>query len=75
MRLRLLPIPFVLILAACGQQTGGPGGAGGPPPVSVAPAVQREVQAIGVSVPAAVEAAFDAGVVAWAPEDREALGA
>ncbi len=45
MRLRLLPIPFVLILAACGQQTGGPGGAGGPPPVSVAPAVQREVQA------------------------------
>lgn len=45
MRLRLLPIPFVLILAACGQQAGGPGGAGGPPPVSVAPAVQREVQA------------------------------
>lgn len=33
------------ILAGCGQQPGGPGGqAGGPPPVSVAPAVQREVQ-------------------------------
>jgi RND family efflux transporter MFP subunit len=36
-----------LTLAGCGQQTGGPGGAGGhggPPPVSVAPAVQHEVQ-------------------------------
>ncbi|MEO3689965.1 efflux RND transporter periplasmic adaptor subunit [Roseateles paludis] len=43
--LRLLPLPLLLILAACGQQAGGPGGAGGPPPVSVAPAVQREVQA------------------------------
>lgn len=40
--------PFLaLLLAACGQSQGGPGGPGGhggPPPVSVAPAVQREVQ-------------------------------
>jgi RND family efflux transporter MFP subunit len=44
---RLSLLPLVLILAACGQQQGGPGGPGGhggPPPVSVAPAVQREVQ-------------------------------
>jgi RND family efflux transporter MFP subunit len=44
-----LPLtPFlVVLLAACGQQpdgAGGPGGHGGPPPVSVAPATQREVQ-------------------------------
>lgn len=44
--LPLLPLSMALLLAACGQQAGGPGGAGGPPPgVSVAPAVQREVQA------------------------------
>ncbi len=44
--LALTPILAVL-LAACGQQQGGPGGPGGhggPPPVSVAPATQREVQ-------------------------------
>lgn len=36
---------LAVLLAACGQQQGGPGGhAGGPPPVSVAPATQREVQ-------------------------------
>ncbi|MFN3303931.1 MAG: efflux RND transporter periplasmic adaptor subunit [Roseateles sp.] len=40
-----LALPFLLVLAACGQQQGGPGGhAGGPPPVSVAPATQREIQ-------------------------------
>jgi RND family efflux transporter MFP subunit len=42
-----LALPLALVLAACGQQQGGPGGPGGPggaPPVSVAPAVQREVQ-------------------------------
>lgn len=42
-----LPLTSLLavLLAACGQQQGGPGGhAGGPPPVSVAPATQREVQ-------------------------------
>jgi len=44
-----LPLtPFlVVLLAACGQKqdgAGGPGGHGGPPPVSVAPATQREVQ-------------------------------
>ena len=38
---------LLMLLAACGQQPGGEaaGHAGGPPPVSVAPAVQREVQA------------------------------
>jgi len=44
--LSLTPV-LVALLAACGQQQGGPGGPGGhggPPPVSVAPAVQREVQ-------------------------------
>lgn len=44
---KALALPLTLILAACGQQQGGPGGPGGhggPPPVSVAPAVQREVQ-------------------------------
>ena len=44
--LSLSPLLAVL-LAACGQQQGGPGGPGahgGPPPVSVAPATQREVQ-------------------------------
>lgn len=38
---------LAVLLAACGQQQGGPGGPGGhggPPPVSVAPATQREVQ-------------------------------
>lgn len=37
---------LALLLAACGQQQGGPGGpgAGGPPPVSVAPATQRQIQ-------------------------------
>ncbi|MFN3862069.1 MAG: efflux RND transporter periplasmic adaptor subunit [Roseateles sp.] len=40
-----LALPFLFVLAACGQQQGGPGGhAGGPPPVSVAPATQREIQ-------------------------------
>lgn len=40
-----LALPLLLVLAACGQQQGGPGGhAGGPPPVSVAPATQREIQ-------------------------------
>jgi len=45
-----LPVTAILaalVLAGCGQQSGGPGGhagAGGPPPVSVAPATQREVQ-------------------------------
>ncbi|MFG6467314.1 efflux RND transporter periplasmic adaptor subunit [Roseateles sp. BYS87W] len=43
--LRLTPLFAAVLLAACGQQQGGPGGhAGGPPPVSVAPATQREVQ-------------------------------
>lgn len=37
-------IPLAVLLAACGQQQGGPGAHGGPPPVSVAPATQREVQ-------------------------------
>lgn len=40
-------LPLVLILAACGQKqegAGGPGAHGGPPPVSVAPATQREIQ-------------------------------
>lgn len=43
--LRLTPFLAVL-LAACGQKPDGAGGhgAGGPPPVSVAPATQREVQ-------------------------------
>jgi RND family efflux transporter MFP subunit len=44
--LSLIPLVAVL-LAACGQKqegAGGPGGHGGPPPVSVAPATQREVQ-------------------------------
>ena len=44
--LSLIPLAVVL-LAACGQKpegAGGPGGHGGPPPVSVAPATQREVQ-------------------------------
>lgn len=44
--LSLIPLAAVL-LAACGQKqdgAGGPGGHGGPPPVSVAPATQREVQ-------------------------------
>ncbi|WP_457420058.1 efflux RND transporter periplasmic adaptor subunit [Roseateles sp. P5_E7] len=44
-----LPLTSLLavLLAACGQKqdgAGGPGGHGGPPPVSVAPATQREVQ-------------------------------
>lgn len=42
-----LVLPLLLSLVACGQQQagpGGPGGHGGPPAVSVAPAVQREVQ-------------------------------
>lgn len=38
------PALFALILAGCGQQQGGPGGHGGAAPVSVAPAVQRDVQ-------------------------------
>lgn len=46
--LALTLIPFLaLLLAACGQKqdgAGGPGGHGGPPPVSVAPATQRQVQ-------------------------------
>lgn len=43
--LNLTPLLAAALLAACGPQQGGPGGqAGGPPPVSVAPAVQREVQ-------------------------------
>jgi RND family efflux transporter MFP subunit len=33
-----------LLLIACGGGGGAPGGPGGPPPVSVAPAVQRQVQ-------------------------------
>lgn len=44
--LTLTPL-LALLLVACGQKpdgAGGPGGHGGPPPVSVAPAVQREVQ-------------------------------
>ncbi len=44
--LSLTPL-VALLLAACGQKpdgAGGPGGHGGPPPVSVAPATQREVQ-------------------------------
>jgi RND family efflux transporter MFP subunit len=44
--LTLTPL-VVLLLAACGQKqegAGGPGGHGGPPPVSVAPATQREIQ-------------------------------
>jgi len=44
--LTLTPV-LVALLAACGQKpdgAGGPGGHGGPPPVSVAPATQREVQ-------------------------------
>ena len=44
--LTLTPL-LVALLAACGQKpdgAGGPGGHGGPPPVSVAPATQREVQ-------------------------------
>src|SRR4051812_28224565 len=35
---------FVLTLAACGKSEGDGGHAGGPPPVSVAPVVQRDVQ-------------------------------
>ncbi len=43
--LNLTPFLAAALLAACGQQAGGPGGhAGGPPPVSVAPATQRDVQ-------------------------------
>lgn len=39
------PALFALFLAGCGQQQGGPGGhGGGAAPVSVAPAVQRNVQ-------------------------------
>lgn len=45
--LTLTPV-LIALLAACGQKqegAGGPGGhGGGPPPVSVAPATQREVQ-------------------------------
>jgi RND family efflux transporter MFP subunit len=43
--LPLIPLA-ALLLAACGQKPdgAGPGGHGGPPPVSVAPATQREVQ-------------------------------
>lgn len=41
--LTLTPL-VALLLAACGQKPGGAGGHGGPPPVSVAPATQREVQ-------------------------------
>jgi len=38
-------IPLVaMLLAACGQKPDGAAGHGGPPPVSVAPATQREVQ-------------------------------
>lgn len=42
----LTPV-LALLLAACGQQPGGPAGhgaTGGPPPVSVAPATQRQLQ-------------------------------
>jgi RND family efflux transporter MFP subunit len=42
-----LALLLTVILTACGQKpdgAGGPGGHGGPPPVSVAPATQREVQ-------------------------------
>ncbi|RTL18666.1 MAG: efflux RND transporter periplasmic adaptor subunit [Burkholderiales bacterium] len=42
----LTPV-LIALLAACGQKpegAGGHGGPGGPPPVSVAPATQREVQ-------------------------------
>ncbi|HEY1130218.1 MAG TPA: efflux RND transporter periplasmic adaptor subunit [Roseateles sp.] len=41
--LTLTPL-VALLLAACGQKQDGAGGHGGPPPVSVAPATQREVQ-------------------------------
>jgi RND family efflux transporter MFP subunit len=42
---RLAAALFALLLAACGGGGGGAhGGPGGPPPVSVAPAVQRQVQ-------------------------------
>ena len=41
--LTLTPL-VALLLAACGQKPDGAGGHGGPPPVSVAPATQREVQ-------------------------------
>ncbi|MFX7945872.1 hypothetical protein ABTK43_19390, partial [Acinetobacter baumannii] len=44
--LTLTPV-LIALLAACGQKpegAGGHGGPGGPPPVSVAPATQREVQ-------------------------------
>ncbi|MEO6281032.1 efflux RND transporter periplasmic adaptor subunit [Roseateles sp.] len=44
--LTLTPI-FAALLVGCGQKqegAGGPGAHGGPPPVSVAPATQREVQ-------------------------------
>lgn len=38
-------LPLLLVLAACGQQAGGPGAHGaGAPGVSVAPATQREIQ-------------------------------
>lgn len=47
-KLALILTPVLAaLLAACGQKqegAGGPGGHGGPPPVSVAPATQREVQ-------------------------------
>ncbi len=43
--LTLTPLLAAALLAACGQKQDGAGGhAGGPPPVSVAPATQREVQ-------------------------------
>ncbi|MFG6460664.1 efflux RND transporter periplasmic adaptor subunit [Roseateles sp. DXS20W] len=45
--LTLTPLLAAALLAACGQKqdgAGAHGGAGGPPPVSVAPATQREVQ-------------------------------
>lgn len=38
------PVLIALVLAGCGQQPGGPAGHGGAAPVSVAPAVQRDVQ-------------------------------
>ncbi len=44
--LTLSPL-MALLLVACGQKpdgAGGPGGHGGPPPVSVAPATQRQIQ-------------------------------